>query len=1514
MGKLNSGVVPFVKDISKYFMDFLETDFHKRRNPKRSIKYRNSNNLLIGLSLGKYPTFNSLVWKAVQHEFKGDVLNKVRKGVYRTSIPNNLKDLINLQIEKISKKEIKNIIELISEDIEKFSVLHKKEYDVALNNSIEAVSVILKKDLALPFISNIEKPIENLKLGDVNNLFLMEEELAAVLVSNLESKISEVLKLLISKEKVNIKKQLSSVFDIEDVRVDIATFFENFQVGDLFSEFYEMDRNKAILDKQEFYLYFCDITFSGAKYPIFYIPFSTDRKGDSLEIEFDSQVYINKKALEYISQEYNRERGKHGSLKEISERILYLSQHQGSFSAKIQSIIDEITHFFDLDKSIVLTDSSNQLSRSLLVGISNSCYISLFDKSDEALVNDYEEILELLDQEDSELAEAFETLVDDFINNNPDPINPEVENDWDNTEVSDKLVFSSPVPLNSEQLQVLNAIKKDKCKYIIVEGPPGTGKSHTITAIVFDSILKGNSVLVLSDKKEALDVVEDKITDTMNRVRYDKNFQNPILRLGKTGNTYSKILATSTIDNVKTHYRAVKKDHELLETNIDKISNSLKEDLEAEIFSNKEVSIAEVKELVDLESYFIDKPPLVDLDEVMSDENSTQDLDEVRSVINEARGELFSLEENKNTPKIFKLLKVNLEKISKFNSFSEYVELAKSLAIYYQKIKKINGSDLDLFSIFDSFSKKKSSRLSEYVDMYEKNKHWLIGYMFNKKQVEEIDRLLRSDFSLDRSFIGHEKLGDFKKILNIVDSINSVELPDDSMSENFDYFDFIHQCCVDEEILDSVILVGEIQEKLQAIYKHQESYPNTFENLEIGDLSFSDLFNNKLIKLSDQDFDKLVRYIYLSQKISKDFKDIEEGNYSTQMKQLEELVTAQMTYLMDGRLINFYENNRATAITLRNIIRSKQRFPKDEFLKLKQAFPCILAGIRDYAEYIPLEPGMFDLLIIDEASQVSVAQAFPALLRAKKVLILGDKKQFSNVKSAQAKSDTNREYLNSVRNSFKKHISKDESRLVKLEKFNIKTSILEFFEFISNYRTQLRKHFRGYKEIISYSNKYFYQDDLQVMKIRGKRIDDVLKFSILKHDGKEELLKNTNLLEVDFIIKELLKLKEQNSLSSVGIITPHTNQQKVLVEAINKVPERDYFFDKMKLKIMTFDTCQGEERDIIFYSMVATKENDRLWGVFIKDLSSVDIEEDGKIKAQRLNVGFSRAKECMHFVLSKPVNEYNGSIGDALRHYAFTYEEAKKEKSVEQTDSRSKMEPEVLNWFYQTDFWKNNKDRINFDPQFELGKYLKQLDKLYTHPEYKVDFLLVYVDEHDHEHKIIIEYDGFTEHFKNAEGINNLNYNDYYSKDDMYRQKVLEGYGYKFIRINKFNIGENPILNLNNRIEEILTAPKPSNGFLDNIHNTVTHLNNGEMKECPKCKEIKNIEDFKDSSLITGYGRFCRQCKSKKYTVDSSKPKPILTHENCPRCNSKMILRNGKYGKFYGCSRFPYCRGTKKYN
>lgn len=1709
----------FIKEVAKYFMDFLETDFHKRRNPKRSIQLRNNSNLLVGLNLNKYISFNNLAWKTINSGFEKSIIKTVEKGVYRTNIPKNLIDLISLQLKKINTKQLTKVLKEISEEIEKNATLYKKEYDQALNNSIEESGKIIRKDLVLPFVDNLVKPIENLNLGDENDIFIMEEELTTILVSLLENKISEIVVVLLAGEKIDIAKQLKEVFDLDDVKTSIVSFFENFQVGDLFSEIYEMERNRMILDKQEFYFYFCDITFDKAKYPIFYIPFTINKQSDNLEIEFDSQVYINKKAIEYIAQEYNKEKDLKGSIQSISERIIYLSQHQNDFKDFINEILSEISNFFELDKHIEVDKPDYQVAKSLLARISNACHIALFDKSDEALVNDYEEILELITSDNNILGEAFNKLIEDFIHKDPVKCNLDIMEEWNDTEVQDKLVFQSPIPLNEEQIQILSAIKRDDCKYIIVQGPPGTGKSHTITAVVFNAILKNESVLVLSDKKEALDVVEDKITETMNKVRTDDNFQNPVLRLGKTGNAYGKILSPMSIKAITNNFLAVRKHYDDLEDNIDKSQNSLRDDIEAEIFTCKEVDIKEIQEFANLENYFEKTGFPFDISEALENPESANQLEEVRSIFENIKIKIENYEfdfnpQTKPSELLKKHVELAVDTLEKIHAHDEYLPLynIKNEAVYlyeneidfslggksWSEIEYYENKMLSQDAIYDfldiaipskfsdisnllsvlsfiknciedlnfifaqrlealslkaNFSQFNYRQIQWFIDEYEKLKMPLVGFLFRGKQVEGLNEKFRNIFAAEEVGSPQKIIENLKEVKLILEQIESYKndvpvaietndlikilvglVRDNALQEElnsvftlasrynseidnlkkFDWFDAFYPQSIDD--LKKISIAGDVvaafkqyniicsQFKVAHNIFHRakikdfsdfintetllleidllkkyfiflgiiednfeditylicvlNSYPKLSEQARINTADLKTFTNNELLEIDNLEYAKIVRYLSLKHKINSDFSKIPVLNYLSQKSNIENLLTVQMTHVMDGRLVNFYNEYAATAAKLKKIIQSKMRFPREEFLKLKEAFPCILAGIRDYAEYIPLEPEIFDLVIIDEASQVSIAQAFPALLRAKKVLILGDEKQFSNVKTSQARGDENKKYLNQLKDCFVRHVSNESTKLVQLDKFNIKTSILEFFKSISNYDTQLQKHFRGYKEIISYSNKYFYKESLQVMKIRGKSIDDVIKFSVIKHDGKAELVQKTNIPEAEFIISELKKFKEADIKQSVGIITPHTNQQKILVEMINRLPEKDYFYDKLKLKIMTFDTCQGEERDIIFYSMVATEEEDRLWGVFIKDLNAIDVEEDGKIKAQRLNVGLSRAKECMHFILSKPIEKYNGSIGEALRHYKSALDEARKERSVSEVDKKSKMEPEVLNWFYQTKFYKNHKDDIEFLPQFELGKYLKQLDRSYNHPKYKVDFLLVYKDESRKEHKIIIEYDGFQEHFRDLDEVNEFNYQDYYVDDDVYREKVLESYGYKFLRINKFNIGKNPIETLGERIDALVKNGVSKSNFINHIHEQIEDLKNGNAKECPKCKEIRDAEDFKDNSLTTGYGRFCRYCKGRhsrrasrlkehlckicsscqnevkidvetnkilsncscgKYrrgVIDGSSESTIQADTDlrvCPKCGSKMILRNGRHGKFYGCLRFPYCRGTRAY-
>lgn len=1564
----------FIKEVGSYFMEFLETDFHKRKLPRRSIKLHNDRGLLTGLNISKYPNFYKVGYKLINNCFDSDILTSVQKGVYKADIPKSLLDLIKKQVNRVSASDIEDLIKELGDSIQQAALKHKDDYLQAFNLVMTDADSVFKKRIVLDLVKSIEKSLENNKLADENAIFQIEEELTGILKKKIEDLVSEGLKKVLSGEKVNIKKLLGDVLDTDDIRASLTKFFDMFKVSDLFNDLHELYQNFKIEEKQEFYFYFYDISYQKNKYPIFYIPFSIDRKSDTFSIVFDSQIYINKKALAFIAQEYNLEREKKGALQTIADRIIYLADHEKDLHLRLQETLTEITNFFSLDGNIQIAKPDVQVIKNLYVSVSTNIYVALFDKSDEALLNDYEDILNA--SEDSALMKGFQVLIEDFIHENPTSVQGPIADEWDEKSVDERLVYKSPIPLNSEQQQILSAINNEQCKYVLVEGPPGTGKSHTITAIVFDTILKNKSVLVLSDKKEALDVVEKNIVNTLNKVRVDKEFQNPLLRLGKTGNTYSQLLTQASIDGITEQFRAVRIKYPNLNEQIDTAINALRSGVEGQVGAYQKISLTDVNELISLKKHFDKEGLCIDIDEAIDNPDSIEELTKIRGILLKLK---TRIKENKNVSFNFniqnELSETSSETLSEIiSTLEEIAELSfenpqlsdGKLLLPYQAIVRGNRTkveklleflphiyetintlthneayanllglkrgDLDTLvniqestqqslllgdvalkvkhfakdtllylNFFEQSHETDIVNLESYIASAKQMKNALFGYLGKGDEVDQLNQKFRKKFPLSRIDNPHKSLKELEEVLaiyryilelqdelpngndrihlitsllkndalyfsddqlqhlrkavDVISQIQSIikELNDDSSSiltlqelnnivivseidtvykelgellateteligsnidlkknENLEILlqgnnisELIREVQACKEYVDTLI---EINDDVEYLKESSDNHNGSFAFAGIDYNSFCSLYENKLTEISDLEFEKLLRLISLNKELIDHFDAIKDLNYGDRTKQIENIVTMQMTYLMDERFVDFTNTYKNDAKTLKLIIKSKKQFPKEQFAKLKNAFPCILAGIRDYAEYIPLEPEIFDLVIIDEASQVSIAQAFPALLRAKKVVVLGDSLQFSNVKSALARGDINKHYLASLKDVFLRNISTETNKVERLGKFNIKVSILDFMGFINNYRTSLKKHFRGYRELISYSNKYFYKGDLQVMKVRGVPISSVLKFTQVKHDGLEETTKNTNIPEIDFIISELKIIKDQSKKCSVGIITPHTNQQRLLYEKISDLPESDYFFETLKLKIMTFDTCQGEEMDIIFYSMVATEADDKLNYIFISDLNNIDQDDDeGKIKAQRLNVGLSRAKECMHFVLSKPIDQYTGTTKEFLQHYSNTLLDGQKEFDSTAVDKNSKMEPLVLDWFYQTKFWEENKETAEILPQFELGKYLKQLDRSYTHPSYRVDFLLVYDDNEGAQHKIIIEYDGFLEHFGDSlEIVNESNYQEYYSSEDVYRQHVLEGYGYKFIRINKFNLGENPIETLDSRIQEIV--------------------------------------------------------------------------------------------------------------
>jgi len=1560
----NIKTASFVKEVAKYFMNFLETDFKKRRIPKRNVIQKTQKGLKVGIDLEKYPKLKKFFFSLLNSGFKKESL-LIKKGEYVNNVPKNLFNLIEARIKKLSKKDIDKIFNKIENMIEDKKVLYAKEYDKFLEESKEETKNIFSRSLIISLLDDLDKPLENLDIADENSKFQLETDITDSAFAIFEDKYTEVLQNFFQGRKgFVLKKELRDTIKLIEIKNNLIKFFKNFVIGDAFFDIYQLHRNNKLIDKTEIYLYFYELSLGNEKFPVFYIPITIIKKEDGFIFQFEKRIFVNTKAIDFVVQEFNLQTEKKSTLAGEFDRILYINGEDDFFSV-LKNYIRKIENFFELNKNVDLENSELQKGMNLIISFSNKGYLFLFDKSDEALINDYEEIL----NDNGDIVENFSSLLNGFIEENPKAFMDEVEDEWHEKDISKKLIFESPIPLNDEQKQVLIALQKPDCNFMILEGPPGTGKSHTITAIICKALLEEKSVLVLSDKKEALDVVEEKISDTLNKIRHEDDFQNPILRLGKTGNKFYKIVQGQTIQKIKEHYSAYK----YKKGEYDELRKKSLQALEKNIKEN--INYFEGINIKDIEFYFqninkfltidwLNFPNEYDID-LLRIKKGIQKLckyddglkidrdllnDKNYNLLNEYQNSLNILNESKldfegknknvdinilikefdnhapydeNILHFLNSIRTILSELSTLyrdkpvilNLFKPVKELDLGVLMWRSRIidislnlffesKKFLGEKSDNYNIFSNFeipkntnSKKAIIALKEYIDNLNAIKLPIIGFLFKNKEIEKATRNLKKTFnyfgvenpqnymkdiqqisdlfnfiyekipneykekedsvySIFRILIdlldnnNNEYLSDYKTIKKLqkkivaekesiersessLVNINNLEYEIQQVSWNIEVFKQINNidhivnkltniipndlkidgdedCAVFfssdirkslDKFIKTIEELRSVKNDVDFILSIKEKYPDFAERIKLN-ISPENINKSSSILsgYTNKEIEEYSKHKILQSKLEEQFNSQPEDRFSNSITEIEDLITARMTYFLDKRIIEYTQNYANEVGTLKNIVRKKQKFPKDLFQNLKKAFPCILAGIRDYAEFIPLEKNLFDLIIIDEASQVSIAQALPALIRGKQIIVLGDDKQFSNVKANNASKVTNQELRKRVQNTFLKErlngIDKNGWLTKVKENFDIKNSILKFSRFIRNYECQLKKHFRCYPEIISYSDKYFYDNTLQCMKIRGKQIEDVIKIDVIDHDGKFDENKNTNELEVKHIIKKLQEFKEKEIEQTLGIITPHREQVTFLFDKINELPERDWLFGKCKLKIMTFDTCQGEERDYIFYSMVATKEKDRLNWIFLKDFSSISDEVDGTIKSQRMNVGFSRAKECIHFVLSKPIEEFHGEIKNAMLHYQNELKIGKK-RIIRELDS--KMEYKIDEIFHNTKFYKENKEKIEFIPQFELGKYLKQLDRNYNHPNYKVDFLLIFDGL-----KIVIEYDGFKEHFIEREEVNESNYEYYMKDDDIYRQKVLEGYGYKFLRINRFNIGDDPIETLDNRLQNLV--------------------------------------------------------------------------------------------------------------
>jgi hypothetical protein len=584
----------FMGQICAYFRDFLETDFRKQRMPKRSIGMRDTKGNLTGISIAKYPELTSDLWRQLGKEL--DVSRQfgisIARGKYHSRVNKTLLDVIEKHVAVLQGE----VLALLGDRIK---VVARELLDTLRNDPEryrETVITSLRNDLVrtavTPLTQLLESSIRRAGNDEFEVAYDIEDELGLRLVADAGEAIGSALATAIVENKFNeFDDVIDDIVEPETIRRRLTTYFETFRASDFFQELHELRSTLKLRENFEIYLYVGSLHHNRVGYPLFYIPLHIELLERIFRITADPQIYINKKALEFAGQETAREIERPVPLS-IRDRIVYLDEEQ-SFLGVMQGLLDQWCADLALSPPIDLANPLDQKAQRSQLTITNGIHFSAFDKADESLLNDYEELLTKL-MVGSEVAVDFQEIVNSFLTTNPVDVNADINREWDSTPIERRLVFQSPVPLNEEQRKILTALRHKDARFLSIEGPPGTGKSHTITAIVFQAILNGQNVLVLSDKSEALDVVEDKLNEVLNSVRFGDDFQNPILRLGRAGNTYGRILSGQAVEAIRAHHRASTASQQRLTGNIHEDESRLSEAIRATVEHGSTIKLNDV--------------------------------------------------------------------------------------------------------------------------------------------------------------------------------------------------------------------------------------------------------------------------------------------------------------------------------------------------------------------------------------------------------------------------------------------------------------------------------------------------------------------------------------------------------------------------------------------------------------------------------------------------------------------------------------------------------------------------------------------------------------------------------------------------------------------------------------------------------------------------------------------------------------------------------------------------------
>ena len=323
--------------------------------------------------------------------------------------------------------------------------------------------------------------------------------------------------------------------------------------------------------------------------------------------------------------------------------------------------------------------------------------------------------------------------------------------------------------------------------------------------------------------------------------------------------------------------------------------------------------------------------------------------------------------------------------------------------------------------------------------------------------------------------------------------------------------------------------------------------------------------------------------------------------------------------------------------------------------------------LKSIRRTFPLSPGIFDYVIFDEASQVDLPSAAPALYRAKRAIIVGDPMQLTHVAGLTWDIDKGLAKIHGL--TEKKEVYPSKIRYCDVSLYKSAENSLNHKPIL------LTNHYRSEDQIIALCNKAFYEGRLKIMTtLDYSRYPSSLPLGVHWINCEGEVFKhpagsrinNAEVLLVNKVFQDVLQKISGTNLS-IGVVTPYSRQQDTIHERISKsIPAE--LLEQHNVKILTAHKFQGSEKDVMIFSLVLSSRgngnSDRWYNIY----------------PQILNVALSRAKYLLYIVGDK--NFCYGRTG-VLKRLVETYDEIKKQEKAEEYTLFEKFDSPTERFLFQ---------------------------------------------------------------------------------------------------------------------------------------------------------------------------------------------------------------------------------------